>query len=103
MPKARRALALATVTLSAAQSLGCWAIHNVEGDTDRAPVVNTGAGATIIYPGQSGPMHPGNYHPREAGYGQGVTPAPAPGGTAQTSSGPGGTRYAASGPPAPAT
>ena len=101
MPKARRALALATVTLSAAQSLGCWAIHNVEGDTDRAPVVNTGAGATIIYPGQNGPMHPGNYHPREAGYGQGVAPAPAPG-TTQTSSGPNGTRYAASG-PAPAT
>ena len=102
MPKARRALALATVALTAAQSLGCWAVHNVDRDIDRSPVVNTGAGATIIYPGQNAPLHPGNYHPREAGYGQGVTPAPAPG-TAQTSSGPNGTRYAASGPPAPAT
>ena len=43
-----------------------------ERDIDRAPVVNHGAGATIIYPGQSAPPHPGNYHPREAGYGQGV-------------------------------
>jgi len=83
--RARRAIALATVALTAAQSLGCWAIHNVESDTDRSPVVNTGAGATIIYPGQPAPMHPGNYHPREAGYGQGAPgypgapPAPAPG------------------------
>src|SRR6266850_3535359 len=100
--RARRALALATVALTAAQSLGCWAIHNAERDVDRSPVVNTGAGATIIYPGQSAPMHPGNYHPREAGYGQNVMPSPAPG-TAQTSTGPGGTRSAASGPPAPAT
>ena len=99
MPRARRALALTTVALTAAQSFGCWAIHNVDRDIDRSPVVNTGAGATIIYPGQSAPIHPGNYHPREAGYGQGGT-AP---GTAQTSTGPGGTRYAASGPPAPAT
>ena len=102
MPRARRALALTTVALTAAQSLGCWAIHNVDRDIDRSPVVNTGAGATIIYPNQSPPMHPGNYHPREAGYGQGVMPTPAPG-TAQTSSGPNGTRYAASGPPVPAT
>ena len=70
------ALAIATLALIAAQSLGCWAIHNREGDIDRSPVVNTGAGATIIYPGQSGPMHPGNYHPREAGYGQGVPTTP---------------------------
>jgi hypothetical protein len=104
MLRTRRALALATVTFVAAQSLGCWAIHNVDRDIDRSPVVNTGAGASIIYPGQSAPMHPGNYHPREAGYGQGVMQAPgtAPG-TAQTSTGPNGTRYAASGPPAPAT
>jgi hypothetical protein len=101
MPRAHRALVLATLTLTAAQSLGCWAIHNVDHDVDRSPVVNTGAGATIIYPGQSAPMHPGNYHPRESGYGQGSTPAGP--GTAQTSTGPGGTRYAASGPPAPAT
>jgi hypothetical protein len=102
MPRARRALAITTVALTAAQSLGCWAIHNAERDVDRSPVVNTGAGATIIYPGQSAPMHPGNYHPRQAGYGQVAPPPPAPG-TAQTASGPGGTRYATSGPPAPAT
>src|SRR5688572_8039933 len=101
MSRARRALALSTLAVTAAQSLGCWAIHNAERDVDRSPVVNTGAGATIIYPGQNAPMHPGNYHPRQAGYGQGAT-APAPG-KAQTSSGPNGTRYSASGPPAPAT
>jgi hypothetical protein len=104
MPRARRALALTSLALAAAQSLGCWAIHNREGDLDRSPVVNTGAGASIIYPGQSAPAHPGNYHPREAGYGQGVIANP---GAAQSaSSGPSGTRYAASGPgapPAPAT
>src|SRR5262245_54048191 len=80
MPRAR-ALALATVTLTAVSSLGCWAIHNVDHDADRSPVVNTGAGATIIYPGQSAPMHPGNYHPRESGYGQGAAPAPGTGTT----------------------
>ena len=73
-----RALAIASLTLTAAQSLGCWAINNREGDLDSSPVVNTGAGASIIYPGQSAPAHPGNYHPREAGYGQGVM-APNPG------------------------
>jgi len=65
-----RALALASLALAAIPSLGCWSIQNRNGDIDRSPVVNTGAGATIIYPGQNGPMHPGNYHPREAGYGQ---------------------------------
>jgi hypothetical protein len=78
MCEARRALAIASLTLMAAQSLGCWAINNREGDLDRSPVVNTGAGASIIYPGQAAPAHPGNYHPREAGYGQGVM-APNPG------------------------
>ncbi len=55
-----RALAIASLTLTAAQSLGCWAINNREGDLDRSPVVNTGAGASIIYPGQAAPAHPGN-------------------------------------------
>ena len=76
MRRARRALAIASLTLTAAQSLGCWAINNREGDLDRSPVVNTGAGASIIYPGQAAPAHPGNYHPREAGYGQGVMAQP---------------------------
>src|SRR5262249_13732128 len=69
-------LMLAGLTLTAAHSLGCWAVHNREGDRDRSPVVNTGAGASIIYPGQAAPPHPGNYHPREAGYGQGVLANP---------------------------
>jgi hypothetical protein len=73
MSRTRRALAIATVALTAGNTLGCWAIHNVDHDVDRSPVVNTGAGATVIYPGQTAPQHPGNYHPREAGYGQSST------------------------------
>jgi hypothetical protein len=68
----RHALATAAVTLAAGHTLGCWAIYNREADVDRAPVVNHGAGATIIYPNRSAPPHPGNLHPREAGYGQGA-------------------------------
>ena len=82
-----RCLAIASLVLTATQTLGCWAIHNREGDLDRSPVVNTGAGASIIYPGQSAPMHPGNYHPREAGYNQGVVANP--NATTQSRSGPG--------------
>src|SRR5262249_30365866 len=88
-----RALAYACLALAAAGQTGCWAIHNKEGDVDNSPVVNTGAGASIIYPGQAAPAHPGNYHPREAGYGQGPTyPAP------QNGYAPG---YATGGAPAP--
>ena len=84
MRRVRTALSIAAVALAAGHTLGCWAVYSREGDMDRAPVVNHGAGATIIYPNQSAPPHPGNYHPREAGYGQGVTqpgaaPAPRPG------------------------
>jgi antitoxin component YwqK of YwqJK toxin-antitoxin module len=68
-----RALAIASLTLAAAQSIGCFAVNKKERDIDSSPVVNTGAGASIIYPGQAAPRHPGNYHPREAGYGQGGT------------------------------
>ena len=45
---------------------GCPAFRSVERDVERTPVVNTGAGASIIYPGQSAPRHPGNQHPRQA-------------------------------------
>jgi hypothetical protein len=55
---------------------GCPAFHSVDRDVERTPVVNTGAGASIIYPGQSPPAHPGNQHPR-------ATP---PGGGQQSSS-----------------
>jgi antitoxin component YwqK of YwqJK toxin-antitoxin module len=75
-PSAPRALAIASLALTAAQTLGCWAINKRESDLDRSPVVNTGAGASIIYPGQAAPAHPGNYHPREAGYGQGAIANP---------------------------
>ena len=77
--RVRRALSTAAAALAAGHTLGCWAVYNRESDVDRSPVVNHGAGATIIYPNQSAPRHPGNYHPREAGYGQGVgAPAAAP-------------------------
>ena len=49
--------------------LGCPAFHYGNRDIDRTPVTNTGAGASIIYPGQTAPPHPGAHHPREAGYG----------------------------------
>ncbi len=71
-----RSLAITLVTLSAAHTLGCWSVHKRENDLDRSPVVNHGAGATVIYPGGNAPMHPGNFHPREAGYGQGVLSQP---------------------------
>ncbi len=75
MRRVRHAPAIAGVTLLAIGTLGCpfgFADIDQERDVDRSPVVNTGAGATIIYPGQAGPPHPGNLHPREAGYGQGA-------------------------------
>ena len=85
--RAPRALpTLVALGLAASSALGCWAVAKRDGDLDRAPVVNTGAGATVIYPGQASPPHPGNYHPREAGYGQHLpqagSPAPAASGAA---------------------
>ncbi|MEM7411750.1 MAG: hypothetical protein AAF430_16080 [Myxococcota bacterium] len=70
MRRVSRTWIVGTAVVFASTQLGCWAALNREGDVDRTPVVNTGAGASIIYPGQSAPPHPGNYHPREAGYGQ---------------------------------
>jgi len=98
MRRARHALAIASVTLTATSTIGCWAIAKRESDLDRTPIVNTGAGATIIYPGQSAPPHPGNYHPREAGYGQGVMTSP---GAAQSPQG--AAPYSAPGTAAPGT
>jgi hypothetical protein len=43
--------------------------QNQERDVDRTPTVDTGAGATIIYPGQPAPALPGNSRPAEPGYG----------------------------------
>src|SRR5262245_37610286 len=76
MDRARRALAIAGAVWTTLSLAGCWAVNNRDADLDRSPVVNTGAGASIIYPGQTAPPHPGNYHPREAGYGQGVMANP---------------------------
>jgi hypothetical protein len=97
---ARAGLTLLTLAV-ALGSTGCWAVYNAEADIDRTPVVNTGAGASVIYPGHSAPPHPGNHHPREAGYGQGVQTAPAP--TGANGAPPSGTQpYAAPGTGAPA-
>ena len=62
------------VGLSSA-GLGCFAVAKRSGDLDRAPVVNHGAGATVIYPGQAPPPHPGDYHPRHAPPAVAVQPA----------------------------
>jgi len=97
-------IALVLVTTS---SLGCFAHSRGEIDWDEHPVVNTGAGATILYPGQTAPTY------STAGPGQttsgppnqlppgGPGGAPVPGGSvSNTSSGPGGERR--SGSPQPA-
>jgi hypothetical protein len=47
----------AAIVLVAASSLGCFAYSRGEVDWDNTPVVNTGAGATIIYPGQTAPTY----------------------------------------------
>lgn len=47
------ALALAN---AAAGSLGCFAFGRGHRDIDRTPVVDTGAGASILYPGQTAPV-----------------------------------------------
>ena len=57
---------------------GCPAFQSVDRDIERTPVVNTGAGASIIYPGQSAPPHPGNQHPRAAGTGNGQSSSNGP-------------------------
>jgi len=64
------------LTLCLAASVGC-AYSNVKTDADRHPVVNTGVGATILYPGQ-GPAMPA-IHP--AYQTPGGAPAPAGSGT----------------------
>jgi hypothetical protein len=85
MARIRKLAPTVLVGLAAGGWLGCPAFHYGNRDIDRTPVTNTGAGASIIYPGQTAPPHPGSHHPREAGYG-----APS-GGAAYGSPGPGGT------------
>ncbi len=63
--------------MSAATLVGCFSFGRGVGDIDRTPIVNTGAGATILMPGESPPM-PGE--PRRPGApGQGPPGQGAPG------------------------
>ena len=64
MGRFERSLALSTAGLALLFLPGCPAFHSVDRDVERTPVVNTGAGASIIYPGQGAPAHPGNHHPQ---------------------------------------
>jgi hypothetical protein len=71
-----RSVALALALATGLGSFGCMSINKREHDVDRTPIVNTGAGATILYPGRSVAMPP-PVHPRNIG-------APvAPGGSSQ--------------------
>ena len=85
MARIRKLAPTVIAGLAAGGWLGCPAFNYQNRDVDRTPVTNHGAGASIIYPGQTAPPHPGNQHPREAGYG---TPS---GGGAYGSPGSGGT------------
>jgi hypothetical protein len=71
----RTALVLTTMS-----SLGCFAHSRGELDWDEKPVVNMGAGATIIYPGQSAPVYmpPGSVSGAAPGSGQGPPPPGTP-------------------------
>jgi hypothetical protein len=60
----------AALVLVAASSLGCFAYSKGEIDWDDHPVVDTGVGATIIYPGQTAPT----YYPNSGN----TAPAPGP-------------------------
>ncbi len=48
---------LAALTI---QISGCLGYNNTTFDLERTPIINTGAGATIIYPGQGPPAMPGS-------------------------------------------
>ncbi|MDX1648940.1 MAG: hypothetical protein R3263_03715, partial [Myxococcota bacterium] len=67
---------LALLGLPLALALGCFGYANVTADRDDHPVVNHGAGATILGPGQ-GPAMPAT--PRPGGPSSpGAAPAPSP-------------------------
>jgi len=59
----RSTAVLVGLAFIAAGSVGCFAHSRGEQDWDDNPVVNTGAGATILYPGQTGPT----YYPNAPG------------------------------------
>jgi antitoxin component YwqK of YwqJK toxin-antitoxin module len=56
----------AAIVLLCTSSLGCFAISRGDSDLDQQPVVNTGVGASIIYPNESAPTY----------YPPGTQPAP---------------------------
>ena len=66
---------------------GCFAVNKVERDIDRTPTVNTGAGATVIMPGQTAPVYqsPLEGATPDGGGGGGVTGTDSPTGTASFS------------------
>lgn len=70
---ARRHLPSAVSLLAALATLSCPAFNSREREIDRTPTVNTGAGASIIYPGQSPPVLQGPSRPAQPG--QSATPS----------------------------
>ena len=60
--------------------LGCPAFNHRDRNIDRTPVMNSGAGASIIYPGQTAPAHPGNQYPRAVQPGSNATTSSRSGG-----------------------
>jgi hypothetical protein len=72
---------------------GCMSINKRQKDIDRSPVVTTGAGATIMYPGRSVPMPPA-MHPSHV-------PAPVPGSAAAPQGAPVAPGAPGAAPPAP--
>ena len=84
----------ATLALVTTSQLGCFAYGRGQRDVDRTPIVNTGAGATILYPGQAPPLPgspaPGVATPSGAVPGQpGTAPENAAGARSGTASGSG--------------
>jgi hypothetical protein len=82
-----RALCHGTLAVVTALSLGCFAYGRGKRDIDRTPIVNTGVGATILYPGESPPL-PGSPSPGAATQ-PGVAPPSASGAPSGSASGSG--------------
>lgn len=104
--RAGAVVGLSTLLTLPMGSLGCWAVYHKDRDIDRTPIVTTGAGASIIYPGQSPPVYQGPYHPKESGRSSYATPGSATpqagSGSSTWSSGPGGERTSGQSSGAPA-
>lgn len=100
-PKTIRIVIITAISLALS---ACASINKRERDVDRTPVVDTGAGATILMPGQAAPAYQGPIHPREnqgaGSFGQPPTSSSAEG-NSQQASGPAGQRTRTSGTPAP--